>query len=43
MTVVYKGLDTETGTIVAIKKVATEGAQDEAALRREIDIYERLK
>jgi ATP-dependent Lon protease len=44
MAVVYKGLDTQTGTIVAIKKVATAGTQvDEAALRREIDIYERLK
>lgn len=40
----YKGLDTETGAIVAVKKVATEATKvDEAALRREIDIYERLK
>lgn len=44
MAIVYKGLDTDTGTIVAIKKVPTEGAEiDEAALRREMDIYERLK
>jgi serine/threonine protein kinase len=44
MAVVYKGLDTQTCTIVAIKRVATEGTKvDEAALRREIDIYERLK
>ena len=44
MAVVDKGIDPDTGTIVAIKKVATEGTQvDEAALRREIDIYDRLK
>lgn len=44
MAVVYKGIDTQTGTVVAIKKVATAGATfDEAALRREMDIYERLK
>ena len=41
---VYKALDTRTGTIVAVKKVATEGTLvDEAAMRREIDIYTRLQ
>lgn len=41
---VYRGLDVQTGTIVAIKKVATDGAAiDEAAMRREIDIYTRLQ
>jgi serine/threonine protein kinase len=41
---VYKGLDSRTGSLVAIKKVATEGASlDEAAMRREIDIYSRLQ
>jgi ATP-dependent Lon protease len=44
MAVIYRGLDTESGTIVAIKKVALDAnTVDEAALRREIDIYERLK
>jgi hypothetical protein len=44
MAVIYKGLDTDSGTIVAIKKVALDAnTVDEAALRREIDIYERLK
>ena len=33
-----------TGTVVAVKKVRTEGASlDEAAIRREMDIYGRLR
>ena len=44
MACVYRGLDVRDGTIVAIKKVRTEGAtSDEAAIRREIDIYTRLQ
>lgn len=44
MACVYRGLDMRDGTIVAIKKVRTEGAAcDEAAIRREIDIYTRLQ
>jgi ATP-dependent Lon protease len=40
---VYRGLDTATGSVVAIKQVATVGNEfDERALRREMDIYERL-
>jgi len=44
MASVYKALDTRTGTVVAIKRVRTEGAElDERAIRREIDIYTRLQ
>lgn len=41
---VYKGIDTRTGTIVAVKMATTDGKpDDERAIRREMDIYERLK
>ncbi len=44
MACVYQALDTTTGTVVAVKKVRTEGASlDEAAIRREMDIYARLR
>jgi ATP-dependent Lon protease len=44
MASVYKGLDTRSGMVVAIKRVRTEGAVvDEKAIRREIDIYTRLR
>jgi ATP-dependent Lon protease len=44
MAKVYKGLDLLTSSIVAIKKVGIEAASaDEAAMRREIDIYTRLR
>lgn len=44
MASVYRGLDVRDGTIVAVKRVRTEGAAlDEAAIRREIDIYTRLQ
>jgi serine/threonine protein kinase len=44
MACVYRGLDVRDGTEVAIKRVRTEGASlDEAAIRREIDIYTRLQ
>jgi hypothetical protein len=62
MACVYRALDTEMGTIVAVKKVRTEQALtpgpspillgtaggrgeslDEAAIRREMDIYARLR
>jgi ATP-dependent Lon protease len=44
MAKVYRGLDLLTESIVAIKKVGTEAASvDEAAMRREIDIYTRLQ
>ena len=41
---VFKGIDTRTGTIVAVKMATTDGkSDDERAIRREMDIYERLK
>src|SRR5262249_5049245 len=41
---VYKGIDTRTGTVVAVKMATTESKpEDERAIRREMDIYERLK
>jgi len=41
---VYKGIDTRTGTVVAVKMATADSNQeDERAIRREIDIYERLK
>lgn len=41
---VYKGIDTRTGTIVAVKMaMADSKPEDERAIRREMDIYERLK
>jgi ATP-dependent Lon protease len=41
---VYKGIDTRSGTIVAVKMATTDGKpDDERAIRREMDIYERLK
>jgi len=41
---VFKGIDTRTGTVVAVKVAATDGKpDDERAIRREMDIYERLK
>ena len=44
MACVYRAMDTSTGTLVAVKKVRTEGASlDEAAIRREMDIYGRLR
>jgi len=44
MAYVYRAMDTSTGTVVAVKKVRTEGASlDEAAIRREMDIYTRLR
>lgn len=44
MACVYKAMDTSTRTVVAVKKVRTEGASlDEAAIRREMDIYARLR
>jgi len=44
MASVYRGLDVRDGTVVAVKRVRTEGAAlDEAAIRREIDIYTRLQ
>jgi eukaryotic-like serine/threonine-protein kinase len=44
MASVYKALDTRDGTVVAIKRVRTEGAElDERAIRREMDIYARLQ
>jgi ATP-dependent Lon protease len=42
--IVYKGIDTRTGTVVAIKMAnADSKPEDERAIRREMDIYERLK
>ena len=44
MASVYKGLDTRTETVVAVKRVRTEGTDlDEKSIRREIDIYTRLQ
>ena len=44
MAAVYRALDTQTGTVVAVKRVRTEGTElDERAIRREIDIYTRLQ
>jgi len=44
MAQVYRGLDTKRNDIVAIKMVRTQGMQvDEAAIRREIDIYTKLQ
>jgi serine/threonine protein kinase len=44
MACVYRAMDTGSGTVVAVKKVRTEGASlDEAAIRREMDIYGRLR
>lgn len=44
MAVVFKGLDRDTEAIVAVKRVRTDGGTtDEAAIRREIDIYRRLQ
>jgi ATP-dependent Lon protease len=41
---VYKGVDTRTGTVVAVKMATTDPKpEDERAIRREMDIYERLK
>lgn len=41
---VYKAFDRKNDAIVAVKMVKTTGVElDEAAIRREIDIYERLK
>lgn len=41
---VFKGIDTRTGTVVAVKMATTDGKpDDERAIRREMDIYERLK
>ncbi len=41
---VYKGVDTRSGTVVAVKMATTGGkSDDERAIRREMDIYERLK
>ena len=41
---VYKGVDTRSGTVVAVKMATTGGKpDDERAIRREMDIYERLK
>jgi ATP-dependent Lon protease len=41
---VYKGIDTRTGTVVAVKMATTDSKpDDERAIRREMDIYERLK
>lgn len=41
---VFKGIDTRTGTVVAVKMATTDGKpEDERAIRREMDIYERLK
>ena len=41
---VYKAFDRETQTVVALKKVATSGVKaNEAAIRREIDIYMRIQ
>ncbi len=41
---VFKGIDTRTGTLVAVKMANTnEKPEDERAIRREMDIYERLK
>jgi ATP-dependent Lon protease len=41
---VYKGVDTRTGTVVAVKMAtANSKPDDERAIRREMDIYERLK
>jgi len=43
MAVVYKCLDTESKTLVALKRVDVAGAEvDERAIRREIDIYHKL-
>lgn len=44
MAVVYRALDRKDNTIVAVKMVRTQGVQlDEAAIKREIDIYHRLQ
>ncbi len=44
MASVYKALDSRTSTVVAVKRVRTEGTElDERAIRREMDIYARLK
>ena len=41
---VYKALDRETQSVVALKKVATSAGQvNESAIQREIDIYSRLQ
>ena len=39
----YKGIDTRTGTIVAVKMARQPKPEDEEGIRREMDIYERLK
>lgn len=44
MAIVYKAFDKKNDSIVAVKMVKTQGVElDEAAILREIDIYERLK
>ncbi len=41
---VFKGIDTLSGTVVAVKMAhTTDKPDDERAIRREMDIYERLK
>ena len=41
---VFKGIDTRTGTVVAVKMATADSKpEDERAIRREMDIYERLK
>ncbi len=41
---VFKGIDTRTGTVVAVKMATTnDKPDDDRAIRREMDIYERLK
>ena len=41
---VFRGIDTHTGTVVAIKMATTDSKpEDQKAIRREMDIYERLK
>jgi len=42
--VVYRGIDTRTGTVVAVKMAKTDPKpEDERTIRREMDIYERVK
>ena len=44
MACVYRGLDVRSETVVAVKRVRTDGATlDEAAIRREIEICTRLQ
>jgi ATP-dependent Lon protease len=44
MSRVYRCLDTSSGSIVALKRVATEGIRvDDAAIQREISIYHKLR